>query len=73
MYFHQRIFWTWKLTPRGGRRRGREESEALLEGFSLSLGESGTTDRNKKAGRRNGFCGKKIQVRRAESHPVCRW
>ena len=39
---------------------GREESEALLEGFSLFLGESGIADRNKKAGRRNMFCGKEI-------------
>ena len=60
MYFHLRIFWTWKLTPRGGRRGGREKSEALLDGFSLFLGESGTTNRNKKAGRRNMFCGKEI-------------
>lgn len=35
--------------------REGEESEALLEGFSLALGESGTTDRNKKAGRRDVF------------------
>ena len=50
-----------------------EESEALLEGFSLSLGESGITDRNRKVGRRKLFCGKKIQVKRDESRPVCRW
>ena len=37
----------------------------MLEGFSLALGESGTTDRNKKAGRL--FGGKKIQVRLDES------
>ena len=46
---------------------GREESEALLEGFSLFLGESGIDDRNKKAGRRKLFCGMRIQVRRDES------
>ena len=43
----------------------------MLEGFSLALGESGTTDRNKKAGRRDVFFGKKIQVRCAELQVGC--